>query len=260
MNFVAYMTFMVAVFVIMIIVYIGILIHTDVKENTKRKNAEYEFKRLARKYGFPEDGFVSMLDDVIYNSRITYRCENGAGFIGDNKYCYFWKKNGQYNFLELPEQNHLVVAEDDLISYKKTGDKKYISQISGGGGGGSSIGGAAIGGILGGSTGAIIGSRKQTQPITTNIITQDNESTIINLMISGKNVYFVFSGGNIYDELVKTAPSKELELVSVNNSNGNKSEEKSNMERLQELKTMFESELISSEEYEEKKKEILSEL
>ena len=230
------------------------------KHYAKEYSLICDFYRLSEKYGFPTDGITTETMGIAHNSRITYYCENGAGYISDKTFFHFWKKDNTYNFLEMPKEKLLSVPEKDLISCTVTGDKRYITKITGGGGGGSSLGGAVVGGMLGGATGAVIGSRKATQPITTDVITMSNQKTIVNCMIDDKNAYFVFTSGGIYDKLIELSPSKELNMLNTTLKVEHKTDNRGNVERLKELREMLDNDLISSEEFEEKRKEILSEL
>jgi len=230
------------------------------KSLLKRYNAIQKFFELSDRYGFPTEGLLETVFDFCYNSRITYYCENGAGYITDKTFFYFWEKDDTYNFLEMPKEKLVTISEKDLISYTVTGDKKYITKVTGGGGGGSSLGGAVVGGVLGGATGAVIGSRKSTQPVTTDVITLDNQNTIVNCMINGESVHLVFKGRGIYDELIRLSPSKELNILDKTVRIDMNSNDKTASERLKQLKELFDNGLISTEEYETKRKEILSEI
>lgn len=252
--------FLVALFIWVVSALIETVLYLMRKNLVDRCNIINDFYKLSEKYGFPTDGIISRVNDISHNSRITYYCENGAGYITDKTFFHFWKKDDIYNFLEMPKENLLAIPERDLISYTVTGDKKYITKVTGGGGGGSSFGGAVVGGMLGGATGAVIGSRKATQPITTDVVTVNNQNTIVNCMIKGNNVHFVFTSGGMYNELLKMSPSKELNILSKGLNTMQKADKKDNIERLTELKKMLDNELITQSEYEEKKKEILSEM
>lgn len=160
----------------------------------------------------------------------------------------------------MPDEKLLTIPERDLVSYTVTGDKRYMSKVTGGGGGGSSLGGAVVGGVLGGATGAIIGSRKATQPITTDVITVNNQNTIVNCMINGESVHFVFAGRGMYDELIRLSPSKELNILDKTVRIDMNTVDKTASERLKELQELLEKKLISQTEYEVKRTEILSKI
>lgn|GEM_PF-913686 len=91
----------------------------------------------------------------------------------------------------------------DWFTYDDTIDKKVY--ISGGDGGGTSIKGAVVGGIVAGVPGAIIGSRKKTNPITTTYKEIDNRKCILRINNNGKKQILTMSA-EVYDMLNQYIP------------------------------------------------------
>ena len=236
--------------VVNLIVYMIYLTDQEAKERELLRKIRTE---MYEKYGRPETEFVQCI------------CENGAGVISDSAWCNIWKDEETYNFLERDPEKLIKIPESDLVSYKIVGEKHYVSEVSGGGGGGISLGGAVVGGVVGGATGAVIGSRKKNQPITTSVRAVSNQKTIINVISDGKEVYMTFDGNDLYDALVKISPSKELGFstkalgFATNNTTVNQ-EPKTTVEQMKELKELLENDLITQEEYEKKKNEILKQI
>ena len=98
--------------------------------------------------------------------------------------------------------------------YDKEGDVQYTSHVSGGGGGGTSISGAIIGGVIAGDLGAIIGSRKKVNPITTETRTYDSRHTVLRYYNDLKALeVLTFTGFRVYDFLLNTIPEKDLTTI-----------------------------------------------
>lgn len=103
---------------------------------------------------------------------------------------------------------------DKIQYYTKEGDVQYTSHVSGGGGGGSSLKGAVIGGVIAGDAGAIIGSRKKVNPITTETRTHDSRQTVLRYYDDfGKLEVMTFKGFSVYDFLLGTIPDKDLTTI-----------------------------------------------
>lgn len=163
---------------------------------------------------------------------------------------------------------YIAIEIKELDWFKKVGEIVRDTIVSGGGGGGSSLTGALIGGALAGSAGAIIGSRKKVNEITTQIKTTDYRATLIKV----GNQYYVFKGWQIYDYLDNYIPQKEISVshevkkqkeVQKSNSTHYMSavetrEPESDIEsRLKKLKDMYERGLLSEFDYQKKKDQIL---
>lgn len=85
-----------------------------------------------------------------------------------------------YAEFDVPENLDLIVRNIDQIKYYQVeGSKRTEMYIEGGEGGGSSISGAVVGKIIAGNTGAIIGSRKENNPVTTTYKKIDDRKVIV---------------------------------------------------------------------------------
>lgn len=81
----------------------------------------------------------------------------------------------------------IKIKKDAIVSVSQEGDVHYTTEVLGGGGGGSSIKGAIIGGVIAGEAGAIIGSRKSTDPITSTTKQIDDRTTKLKILDSNNH-------------------------------------------------------------------------
>ena len=176
-------------------------------------------------------------------------------------YCY-WLENEIVSFLPLKTEDCIRIPSANIVYYRCVGDEHYYTQVSGGGGGGSSLTGAVIGGALAGSAGAVIGSRKGTNPIQTTVRHINNKQTMLRVNLDGSLLTLSFADDRLYQKLLSWIPEKDFIFVSAANSSvcENDETEGDAESRLRQLKTMFDEALITEEEYNEKRKDILSEL
>lgn len=152
---------------------------------------------------------------------------------------------------------------DKIDYFERTGEVFHESKISGGGGGGVSIVGAIVGGIIAGGTGAIIGSRQRVNPIKSEIITHDARVTNLKFFDQYKNRHTLALGANAFEVLQDLIPEKEYGLVMANRSSAPKSEdftdkkESNVIDLLREFAKLKDEGIITPEEFEAKKKQML---
>ncbi|MDD4781913.1 MAG: SHOCT domain-containing protein [Tissierellia bacterium] len=159
------------------------------------------------------------------------------------------------------------IIDIDTIEYFATrGEVFRETKISGGGGGGSSIKGAVIGGVIAGGAGAVIGSRKKNQQIRSETITHDTRETFINIFIDDevrKSLFLKFSD---FVKLQDLLPEKEYGIVSTIKSTqiireAKKAEQsKSIIKQIKELAELKDNGILTEEEFNNKKKELLAKI
>ena len=140
------------------------------------------------------------------------------------------------------------------------------TEVNGGGGtiGGSSIKGAIIGGMIAGPTGAIIGSRKEgiIQPVTSTSTVHRGDTTYLQYHTERGSVCKIEALDNaaeFYSILTTLIPEKEYGYVSAESIPDEKSDTGEDIfGKLELLKKLLDSGLLSQEEYETKKSEVLS--
>lgn len=157
-----------------------------------------------------------------------------------------------------------AIPLDDISYFCRDGEIFHEQIISGGGGGGSSIKGAVIGGIIAGEAGAVIGSRKETQAITSRTVTHDTRC----VLLKAKTGEIKFES-NSYDAIAELIPEKDYAVVEELRrrsaiDSATKSEpvikENGASERIKSLNELKNAGLITDDEYNEKRAEILSSL
>lgn len=151
------------------------------------------------------------------------------------------------------EYSKYSIPLSDILYFSREGEVYTETKISGGDGGGASIGGAIAGAIIAGAPGAIIGSRGKTNPIKSETIKHDTRKTVLVC----KNRTWSFAQED-YNAFIQLIPDKELSVVQAKRAaESAQPKEKSATDRLRELKSMLDSELITQDEYDVKRAEIL---
>lgn len=148
--------------------------------------------------------------------------------------------------------------------FKNVGNIFSENIISGGGGGGSSIGGAIIGGMVAGPTGAIIGSRKKTDPIKSELSIHDDRMIQLEYYYGpNRELKSLFIDKNAYSALDTLIPEKNYEYI-MNNGNVESQPQNNNnsdyIELLKQLAVLKEQGILTQEEFESKKADLLNKI
>lgn len=176
--------------------------------------------------------------------------------------------------IDIIMENSTIIPLKNIRYFKKTGDIRYETVLSGGGGGGSSIKGAVVGGLIAGDAGAVIGSRKRVEAIHSTTVEHDTRGTVLKYMkddvLTSMNlnveIYDIFEQiipGKAYDVVVASGKlGEDSEPAEMVESTAKKQEEpaaqpNTTKQKLQELKELYESDLITEDEYQDKKTELL---
>ena len=236
-----------------------------------------------------EDPAIRMLDEYYDNNAksIYDEISKVIGVSGtskilkiDNDAVMFKNNDNIYYFLDLkairnmvmelvPNLNNASVDFDTNLCvteipinrikyFVNSGDLQYTTEISGGG---SSLTGAVVGGVIAGGTGAIIGSRKQ---IHSEIIEHDTRKTILKYFSEeNKLVESVFSY-KAFSALEELIPEKEYNIVIAEQAQKkSKVHQTSNTtikKKLKELELLKDENLITADEYNIKRKNIIDEI
>jgi hypothetical protein len=148
-----------------------------------------EIKNYYNIIDMPADSFpVKVENGMGYFANNVYhmmRKDNSLIFARDAITKYYTSTSGYVCILEVPLE--------EILYYKCEGSLRYEQQISGGGGMGINYGGAVIGGLLFGSAGATIGSRKneEIQKVESKTITHDTR--IVMLVMRKKDMIYKIS-------------------------------------------------------------------
>ena len=110
------------------------------------------------------------------------------GFIRNASYD-IWRENKNLYFVNR-YQNYIevtTVPTDEILYYRSEGELRYEQQISGGGGMGINYGSAVVGGLLFGTAGATIGSRRneEIKQIESKTVTHDNRKVLLMIKRNG---------------------------------------------------------------------------
>ena len=124
--------------------------------------------------------------------------DRGSRFLGDGSTYLIFRNNGELIFLrpESEDTGYVNITEagiDEIRFYKQEGAVHYEQSISGSGGAKNSYGGAIVGGLLFGTAGAMIGSRKNETPVNISSTTIEHDSRVVILSIKRKNRSFNIS-------------------------------------------------------------------
>lgn len=158
-----------------------------------------------------------------------------------------------------------TIPIENILSYQSTGYVEHTTVVSGGGGHGGGINkkGAVVGGLLFGGAGAVVGSQIGTEifinPITSNIVEYDYRKTMLNLKNAEGQVKIKELPYYYAEVFQKVIPEKEFNFLQANKnievqvpvSNTNM------LEEMKQLKELLDIGLITQEEFDSKRKQIL---
>ena len=166
------------------------------------------------------------------------------------------------------EWTMISVPLDKIKHFKMVGSIGYSSDVHGGGGsgGGVNMGGAVAGALLFGGVGAIIGSQLGTETridaVKTEVTEHDNRKVEFFYEDESGTTVSLILGPTAYECLMKLIPEKAFDAVV---TNAPQSEEvaqptapaSASLSQLKELKELLDMGIITQEEFDAKKKQIL---
>lgn len=258
------------IIVIVVLVPIILLVKLGIKEKNKKKDnkkslinslaliseEEAEYKKIKLDLKIPEQALrVSYKQgyiDMPKTSTYTWREEDNI--------CFFPTLFGYDLISDLTVKK---IPINDIIYFKIEGKLHYEDKIIGGGGGGSSVKGALLGAVIAGGAGAIIGSRRKINSINSEHIEHDERGTIINFYDEDKNIRsicFSYRDYEIFSEIIPEKSYEEFELKK--NSVSSIWADKNNqiVDQLKKLKVLLDDKIISKDEFEKKKYNLLQKL
>lgn len=160
---------------------------------------------------------------------------------------------------------------DDIVCFLTIGDIRHFQTISGGEltGGGSDIGKAIVGGLLFGAVGAIVNSRDKINMTAFQTEVHKIDERVIRLVINNKFIDFMPDEAVVnidgktekvstIDAFGKLMPQKDYRILSVKQGKVDKQDDE--IEKIKRLSELQEKGIISKEDFEEKKKELLSKI
>ena len=219
----------------------------------------------------PDTYFQKYSDWEIYSQieKLMEKAENNVGKIVQVNYSDIARENiadlrQRFNFYRQIEKSEIKfggkhIPLSNILCFKVTGTTQYVSEISGGG---VNARGAVAGAIIGGGAAAIIGSQIGTET-KTNIVKKDDRKLIISYYENNElrvmNVETAHIDTTI-EALRKLIPAKEETAVLINQTVANNISpytSNSNADELKKFKELLDSGIITQEEFDAKKKQIL---
>lgn len=195
------------------------------------------------------------------STRVPFEAEQGIYLeISCDNYSlngkmWSWKKDGKLCLLNTDKCQGIDILIDKIKYFRLIGQKYVTTEITGGGGGGSSLKGAVIGGLIAGDIGAVIGSRKAIDEVKGASAVHDDQ---VVLLYSTDLKQVITFNSNTYGVFTKLIPEKEYEVVVQSIKEGSKDNEiKNAADNVREYKKLLDEGIISMEEFEKKKKELL---
>ncbi len=253
----------------------------DIKEEPKREKQRRIKERKQEEREKEQEKIESKRQLLIktWNEKMKALCCNKEDSVRVLNNNWLWVANG--NLYEAEDVDRFVkrCLNQDLEKYaieyscipvsniqyfSAEGDVQYTTRISGGGGGGSTITGAIVGGLLAGEAGAIVGSGKKVNEIKSESITHDSRNTLIRYYRENELLTISYDGFDVYNYLLKKMPEKDLLSMQLKGTDKQKESAENSLsdieEKMSTIKRLYEAGLISKEEFEEKRTELLTQI
>lgn len=174
-----------------------------------------------------------------------------------NGYMSVWKKENKLCFCDTLTYQGIEISLDVIKYYRLIGQKYVTTEISGGGGGGSSIKGAVIGGLIAGDVGAVIGSRKAVDEVKGTSTVHDEQVVLLYSTDLSQVLQFNSAAYKVFTKLIPEMDYEVVATASTDTKQTTSVDIKSAADTVRELKKLLDEGLISNEEFEKKRKELL---
>ena len=226
-------------------------------ENERR--VEEKYQEIKHNVGIPNNS-----KKVKYKNGYAdiSRTENFM-WIANNELCFF---PAYCTYSEIEKAKVFKVHLEKVEYYAIKGEVVHENKISGGGGGGSSLKGAVVGGVIAGGAGAVIGSRKKTDPIKSELITHDNRETFLNFFDNNNVKHSMFFEYKDHDSFKELIPEKDYNIVNTIQTNLilskviSESESGNVADKIRELAKLKDEGILTEQEFSEKKKALLDKI
>lgn len=222
-----------------------------------KQNIKNAYYKLQQKYGFSEvndDGIAITNIHIILNAKFpsgrwNFSSEDVSKNIAEmDKIVKLWDD-------KYIEKQFKVIAYENVEYFTVKGDVHYETNVSGGG---ANIQGAAKGAFLFGDAGAIVGSRVGTE-ISSSTRSVDNRRLMVRLKSTGEEICIAtqYKIEELLFVLRKMIPEKEYSAEGGFVKKEETVTKKGYNEELIELKALLDSGVITQEEFDAKKKQLL---
>lgn len=156
------------------------------------------------------------------------------------------------------ENKNIVIFDipiEDIEYFSIVGEKYREQIISGGGSTNIDLGGAVLGSLIAGDAGMILGGQRKVKEIETKTIVHDTRCLCISYFSNNKR-YKLFFDKDLEQYLIDNIGELEKDIVDTKKKNKmvNNNSKKA---KLEELKELYDDNIISEEEYLESRKKIL---
>ncbi len=144
---------------------------------------------------------------------------------------------------------------EDIEYFSIVGEKYREQIISGGGSTNIDLGGAVLGGLIAGDAGMILGGQRKVKEIETKTVVHDTRCLCVSYF-SNKKRYKLFFDNDLEQYLIDNIGELEKDIVDTKKKNKmvNNNSKKA---KLEELKELYDDNIISEDEYLESRKKIL---
>lgn len=258
-----------------IVIFFGIIVFAiftliqQAKKEEEKKKEEEEQEKIKKEE--KEKFIIQVLQDnnIPEDHKVIFYKRGHPFFKKKDFDMIMWKDEENLYFVDISFEDDMIdrieIPLKDIEYYATRGEVHRDTIVSGGevSGGGSSVGGAIVGGLVAGGAGAVIGSRKKTEgkPITTKIVTNDERETFLNFFIDGKkrSMFFDYSGYNILLDILPERDFNSLNKnILVNKSNNDNKDNVIN--QIKQLAELRDEGILTEDEFQEKKKDLLSKI
>lgn len=165
--------------------------------------------------------------------------------------------------LTIQDLHIIKIKLDDIEFFQEEGEVYREQVISGGGSGKINVGGAIVGDILAGPAGMILGGQRKVEEIKSETVTHDTRKIVLSYFLNKKSKIRrkLFFSKDIKQFFSDNIPEKEFSIVELNKKkklvDNNNNANSSVKDKMKELNEMLKENLITQEEYDEKKKALL---
>lgn len=232
--------------------------------------------KIAKAHGeLPANAINIGIESYAADKDFFYRMRYGYPIVAnrelDNITNYQERMNIVGELIEnVMSKNCLVhkIKKENIEYFQEKGNVSYSANIGGGKNGDTNVGGAIVGGMLFGIAGVLIGGKiganTKSQEVYSETIEHDNRVVVLRYrQDAGKLVDDVYSY-EYYDVFNKLIPEKEYSYVQLHNdqarspdTNANNIRAKIPVEELKQLKELLDMGVITNEDFEAKKKQLL---
>ena len=230
-----------------------------IKEEIIKNNKIEKEKIYLEKMEVPEDAnnlVIKRANNIIVKEKSIYKIWRNSDIL-----CFAYY---DYAFLENEINDSIPKIEipiNKITVFQIQGDMYTETNISGGEikGGGSSLGGAIVGGVVAGGAGAVVGSRKKMEstPIETTNTVIDNRETILEFKNDEDKLSYIFLDSSAYKILLRLIPEKEINFNKHRVENDNINSNSNIYDEIKKLAELKDQSIITEDEFNEKKQELL---